>query len=233
MPLWDEYKNSIWMLPGYMAGIIRAGGLPIILPLCGSEEVFSQALGMCDGFLLTGGQDVSPALYGEEKRYNFITTYPLRDKLETIVLDRAIELDLPLLGICRGLQFMNAALGGTLYQDIPSEFGTAISHRNAPPKSHASHDILLEPGTPLSYLLQEKRIAVNSTHHQGIKRLSPILKCMARAFDGLTEAAYLPLKKFIWGVQWHPELPDLYCNDLNEKIFETFVTDARLGRNKY
>ena len=211
MPLWDEYKNSIWMLPGYMDGIIRAGGLPIILPLCGSEEVFSQALGMCDGFLLTGGQDVSPALYGEEKRYNFITTYPLRDKLETIVLDRAIELDLPLLGICRGLQFMNAALGGTLYQDIPSEFGTAISHRNAPPKSHASHDILL----------------------QGIKRLSPILKCMARAFDGLTEAAYLPLKKFIWGVQWHPELPDLYCNDLNEKIFETFVTYARLGRNKY
>ena len=93
--------------------------------------------------------------------------------------------------------------------------------------------ILLEPGTPLSYLLQEKRIAVNSTHHQGIKRLSPILKCMARAFDGLTEAAYLPLKKFIWGVQWHPELPDLYCNDLNEKIFETFVTYARLGRNKY
>ena len=149
------------------------------------------------------------------------------------LLDRAIELDLPLLGICRGLQFMNAALGGTLYQDIPSEFGTAISHRNAPPKSHASHDILLEPGTPLSYLLQEKRIAVNSTHHQGIKRLSPILKCMARAFDGLTEAAYLPLKKFIWGVQWHPELPDLYCNDLNEKIFETFVTYARLGRNKY
>ena len=232
MPLWDEYKNSIWMLPGYIQGIIRAGGLPIILPLSDDEEVFAQALEMCDGFLLTGGQDVSPALYGEEKRYNFITTYPLRDKLETLVLDRAIELDKPLLGICRGLQFMNAALGGTLYQDIPSDYHSTLSHLNPPPENPASHEVTLEPDTPLAYLLQEHTITVNSYHHQGIKQLSPILKCMARASDGLAEAADLPLKKFIWGIQWHPEIPDKPNNN-NEKIFETFVTYAKLCKNEY
>ncbi len=229
MPLWDEKRSSIWMYPGYTNGIIRAGGVPLILPYSDNEEVFTQALEMCDGCLITGGQDISPSIYGEEKKFDSVATCQLRDRLETILLDKAIELDKPLLGICRGLQFMNAALGGTLYQDIPSEFESNLIHLRLAPDEPAMHEVIIEPDTPLENLLNERSITVNSYHHQAIKELSPIMKRMARSFDGLTEAAYLPLKKFIWGIQWHPEMTG--STDKNsELIFKNLVVHSDLFR---
>lgn len=222
MPLWDEEKKSIWMLPGYMNGIIDAGGIPMVLPFTDNEDVFCRALDICSGFLLTGGQDVDPMIYGERKRYDNIVTCTLRDKLDAIVLNKAVELDKPLLGICRGIQFMNAASGGTLYQDIPLETGTSVTHHQTPPYEKPVHEVMIVQDTPLGQLLKKQILTVNSYHHQSIKDLSPVLECMARAEDGLIEAVYMPRKKFIWGVQWHPEF-SYKADEDSRKIFKAFI----------
>lgn len=227
MPLWDEEKNSIWMIPGYMNGIIESGGLPIILPLTDDETILNQAIEICDGFLFTGGQDVSPELYGENAKYDDIIPCSMRDRMEKYILDKSIELNKPVLGICRGIQFINAALGGTLYQDIPTETNSEIEHHQTPPYDTPVHEVVIETDSPLFTLSQTKNLAVNSYHHQGIKDLSPKLKCMARATDGLIEAVYMPDQKFVWAVQWHPELS--YKSDMqNAKIFDTFITYTKI-----
>ena len=229
VPLWDEDKNSIWMHPGYTDAVIRAGGLPIILPFADDRDIFIQSVEMCDGFLLTGGQDISPELYGDTKRYRSVKTCPTRDNMEEYILERAVELDKPLLGICRGLQLMNAVLGGTLYQHLPRETNSSIVHLLTPPYENAVHGVRLDPDSPLAYLLGKQRITVNSYHHQGIKELSPKLKCMARAEDRLVEAVYMPSKRFIWAVQWHPEMTCKSDNN-SQKLFDVFVTYSNLCR---
>ena len=128
MPLWDEEKDSIWMLPGYMDGISQAGGIPVIFPFSTDEMELKQLIGMCDGFLFTGGQDVTPEVYHEDPLEDLIDCCIKRDLMETIVLKEAIADDKPVLGICRGIQFINAALGGKLYQDIPTQRPSEINH---------------------------------------------------------------------------------------------------------
>jgi putative glutamine amidotransferase len=225
VPLWDEYRNSIWMIPGYMDGIIKAGGLPVILPFTDDENVFNQAAALCDGFLLTGGQDVAPELYGEAKRYDNIITCKTRDRFETLLLDRAIRLDVPVLGICRGLQFMNVSLGGTLYQDIPTELDTNIMHRQVEGRYEHSHYVTVVGGTPLDKLFGAERVQVNSFHHQAIRELGVGLAVMARADDGIIEAVYGTDSCYMRGYQWHPEL--LYDTDgFATPLFEDFIKAA-------
>ena len=113
-PLWDAARQSIWMLPDYLDGIKAAGGLPVVLPLDLSEEDAERIVETCDGFLFTGGQDVSPSLYGMEDATGTIVSSPERDQLEALLLSKALEADKPIMGICRGLQFINAFLGGTV-----------------------------------------------------------------------------------------------------------------------
>lgn len=165
MPLYDSEKNSYWMLPGYMRGIEAAGGAPVMLPLTEDQSLLRQLAETFDGFLFTGGQDISPRLYGEEKMPLCGEICPTRDKMELIMLDAAMELDKPVLGICRGLQFINAALGGTLFQDIPAEFPSAVKHCQTPPYDHPAHEVMLLPSTPLRELLGQETIRVNSYHH--------------------------------------------------------------------
>lgn len=227
-PLWDEKKNSIWMIPGYMDGIVQAGGLPVILPLTDDESILEQAMKLCNGFLLTGGQDVSPALYGETAKYDDILPCRVRDKMDEFILNRAIEQDKPVLGICRGIQLINAVLGGTLYQDIPTETASPLEHHQTPPYELPVHEVDILPESPLFHLLQTEKLAVNSYHHQGIKKLSPRLRCMAKATDGLTEAVYMPGQTFLWAVQWHPEL-SYFCDAYSAKIFKSFISHATLS----
>ena len=226
MPLWDGERKSVWIHSGYIDGVIRAGGAPVLLPLTEDEEAFCRALEVCGGLLITGGQDVSPGLYGETAKSEKIDTCPLRDKLETAAIKIALERDMALLGICRGLQFLNVSLGGTLYQDILSEADSALVHLHTPPEDPVTHDVIIEPDTPLASVIQEQKIHVNSFHHQGVKKLSSKLKCMACATDGVLEAAYMPGKRFVRGVQWHPEMS--YQTDGNSlKIFGAFVSGAK------
>ena len=222
MPLWDEEKDSVWMLPGYMDGIRQAGGLPVVFPFTLDEQDLEQLVSMCDGFLLTGGQDVCPELYHEVPLEGLVITCPKRDVMEGIVLRKAIEKDKPVLGICRGIQFINAFLGGTLYQDLPTQHPSETKHRQAPPYDQPIHEVTVERGSPLYECLDVDRLPVNSCHHQAVRKLAPALEAMALSPDGLIEAAYMPGKKFLWAVQWHPEFA--YKTDkYSRKIFRAFI----------
>lgn len=205
IPLVDEQRESLWMLPGYMDGIANAGGLPIMLPLSAEEGDPAQLLPLCDGFLFTGGHDVSPEIYGAARLSVCGTCSSERDMLETTLLRLAISVDKPVLGICRGIQLINAALGGSLWQDLPTQHPSAVEHHQQPPYDRPAHSVDILPGTPLRALLGTPTLAVNSYHHQAVRDLAPSLSPMALSPDGLVEALWRPASRFLWAVQWHPE----------------------------
>ncbi len=222
MPLWDDEKDSVWMLPGYLDGLNLAGGLPIVFPFSADEAELEQLVDLCDGFLFTGGHDVSPALYNEMPIGELVVTCPKRDVMEGIVLRKAMERDKPVLGICRGIQFINAFLGGALWQDIPTQHPSETEHHQLPPYDQPSHDVSIVKGSPLHRCLGVDRLPVNSCHHQAVSRLAPAWEAMAYAPDGLVEAAYMPGKRFLWAVQWHPEF-SCKTDVHSREIFSAFV----------
>lgn len=226
IPLWDEKKNSIWMVPGYMDGIEAAGGTPVILPFAKERDSLLQLVGLCDGFLFTGGQDVDPGLYGQERREKCGVPCTLRDELEREVFLHARRADKPMFGICRGIQVFNVLCGGTLYQDLPSEYPCKVEHHMEPPYDRVCHMVEIFPGTPLAKWLGCKRMGVNSYHHQAVRKLAPELEPMAVSEDGLTEAVWLPEARFAAAVQWHPELNFQKEFD-SRRLFEVFVKACR------
>ena len=201
-PLWDAERKSVWMLPDYMDGIRAAGGIPVILPLEMSEKDADRIMETCDGFLFTGGQDVTPELYGAKNGLSLVPS-PERDKLEMLLLSKALPSDKAILGICRGLQFINVFLGGTLWQDLPSQHPSEIVHRQGKPYGSPTHKVMLNGD--LKTLLDKDSIEVNTLHHQAAKDLSGDLVPMAVAPDGIIEAVQMVGKRFVWAVQWHPE----------------------------
>lgn len=206
VPLYDTARSSLWMLPGYMDGISQAGGLPVMLPLTDAPAQLRALADDCDGFLFPGGQDVDPTLYGAAASPHCGETCPPRDAMETALLREILRRDKPLLGICRGIQLLNAALGGTLYQDLPTEHPSRTTHHMTPPYDRAVHTVTVTAGSPLAALLGDSGFGVNSYHHQAIRTLSPRLLPMAVSEDGLVEAVFAPAYRFVWAVQWHPEL---------------------------
>ena len=221
-PLVDEKKDSLWMLPGYLDAIESVGGIPIILPLSCEPSVLNPLLDLCDGFLLTGGHDVSPCCYGEEALPSCGVPAPQRDRQDGLILDGAIARHKPILGICRGLQLMNTHLGGTLYQDLPTQRPSAITHQMTAPYNRAVHQVNLVEGGFLHHLLGVDQLGVNSYHHQAIKVLAPCLVADAYSEDGLVEAIRLPDHPFACAIQWHPEF--FYQDDPSCRlIMEAFV----------
>lgn len=222
LPLVDKQRESLWMLPGYFGGIEQAGGLPVMLPLTAGAENLEQIADTFGGFLFTGGQDVSPAVYGADASPLCGECSAERDAMELALLRLVLERGKPVLGICRGIQFINAALGGTLYQHLPAEFPSCTEHHQAPPYDKPIHTIKLTPGAPLERLLGCGTLAVNSYHHQAVKALAPPLRPMAISEDGLIEAVYLPDKPFVWAVQWHPEF-SYKTDEASRRIFSAFI----------
>ena len=223
-PLWDALRQSVWMLPDYLDGIKAAGGIPMVLPLNVSEQDVERIVETCDGFLFTGGQDVSPSLYRMEDATGTIVSSPERDRLETLLLSKALEADKPILGICRGLQFINASRGGTLWQDLPSQHPSEIVHRQGKPYGVPTHHVVLNGD--LRILLGKDVLEVNTLHHQAVKDLGKGLIPMAVSPDGLIEAAQLVGKRFVWAVQWHPEY--LFRTDKDSlSIFSCFVEHCK------
>lgn len=222
VPLWDDEKESIWMLPGYMNGIKEAGAIPVILPLASDIEDALEIFERCDGLLMTGGHDVSPSLYKEPQKENCGVSCNDRDLLESALYAVALAQDKPVLGICRGIQLINVLQGGTLYQDLPTEYAGGIEHHMKPPYTNVAHYVSIRRQTPLYELFRTEQLGVNSYHHQAIKKLGADLEIMAESEDGLAEAVRHIGKKFVWAFQWHPEF-DFHINPNSRKIFETFI----------
>lgn len=231
MPLYDDEKASYWMLPGYLGGLRAAGLVPVTLPPILDESAFADIAPIFDGFLFTGGHDIDPKLYGEDKLPECAEINPDRDALETMAYRYAYDHNVPVLGICRGIQFINVMQGGTLYQDLPTQFDTKIDHHMSHPYDGVCHDVVICDETPLAEVLHAGTLRVNSIHHQAVKKIGHALNVMAVSEDGLIEGIYVPDKHFIWGVQWHPEY-DYQSNAASFKIFLAFAEACGVSLTK-
>ena len=217
-PLWDLEKESLWMLSAYTDAIRQSGGLPVILPFDIDDRQAAQLADRCDGFLFTGGQDVAPSVYGETEVLPLVTC-PKRDLLEDKILRKALALDKPVFGICRGLQFINAALGGTLWQDIGSQL-TVEPHLSNPEQTHTVY-----VSGSLAELFGKTEILTNSWHHQAVAVPGEGLKVFARSRDGVIEAVAHESLPFYRAVQWHPEMhPE---DEISKKLIAAFLAAAR------
>lgn len=189
----------------YMEAVLRAGGAPVMTPLCDSEAVAREILEKADALVLSGGADVDPGMYREEKMPCCGDTAPLRDLFETMLLRTALSLHKPVLGVCRGLEVANCVLGGALYQDIAQQLPGAIKHPCYDVPRDCVHTVDIRRGSLLHRVTGLDAVPVNSRHHQGVKRLGHGLIASAYAPDGLVEAYEMEDGYPLLCVQWHPE----------------------------
>jgi putative glutamine amidotransferase len=192
----------------YVNAVLAAGGIPFILaPQDGNAD---RILAIVDGLLFSGGADLDPAIYGDaEVHPKTYDVHPLRDRFEIELIRGAIERDIPTFCVCRGIQVLNVALGGSLYQDVSDQFDSTILHRQQEAgyeSNQPSHDVAAEPESLLADTYGSIRIPVNSYHHQAVKDAAPGLNVSARSTDGLVESVEMPNRAFVLGVQWHPEM---------------------------
>jgi putative glutamine amidotransferase len=205
---WSVWDEQAQLLPrSYLLAIQRAGGLAVMLPIDdAAAQDPEQLLGMIDGLVLAGGADIDPASYGQAAHETTTGTVPERDGFEIALVRGAIERDVPVLGICRGMQLINVALGGTLVQHLPERFGHHEHRRVVGSFDGADHDVEVRDGTLAMRVIGEHRHATKSHHHQGVDRLGDGLEVSGTsAMDGLPEAIELTGRRFVLGVQWHPE----------------------------
>ncbi|WP_151734117.1 gamma-glutamyl-gamma-aminobutyrate hydrolase family protein ['Paenibacillus yunnanensis' Narsing Rao et al. 2020] len=221
-PLVDEARDSYWMLPGYMEGITAAGGIPVMLPLVHDAEDLPVLLGKLDGLLFAGGHDVSPALYQEPVSDLCGAVCHERDLLERRLFQLALAADMPLFGICRGIQLFNALLGGKLVQDLPAETPGGLPHQQKPPYDIPFHAVTIAESSPLYPIAGSARLQVNSYHHQAVRIKAPALEVSATADDGIIEGLYMPGKRFVQAVQWHPEF-SFRSDPASLRLFQAFV----------
>jgi putative glutamine amidotransferase len=191
----------------YTEAILGAGGLPFVVPCLEDEEAVRELLSRAEGLLVTGGEDVSPDLFGQPPHRNLGGVAPWRDTLDHIAIAYALERpELPVLGICRGVQSLAVFAGGTLTQDVPSQVENAIQHGQKAPGYHATHEIGIEAGTLLAGIVGDTRVMVNSFHHQAVDCVPEGFVATARTCDGVIEAVERVGARFCLGVQFHPEL---------------------------
>jgi len=205
---WSVWDQPATLLPlNYVTAIQRAGGLAIMLPPDGRiADEPDELLALLDGLILAGGADIDPASYGQPADPQTIGTVPERDRFEIALAQAAIERDLPLLGICRGMQLLNVACGGTLLQHLPDRLGHGEHRRVSGSFEGAEHDVELGERTLAQAAAGERTHSTKSHHHQGVDRLGAgLLVSGVSAMDGLAEAIELSGKRFVLGVQWHPE----------------------------
>jgi putative glutamine amidotransferase len=211
MSLNKEYLDAIW----------RSGGLAVILPYTDDDAQIQEYTELFDGFMFCGGGDVDPKYYNEEKHPKTANISSERDRFESKLFRAALETNKPILGICRGEQFINVLLGGTLYQHIDDHTDNRGMARDG-----QSHSVALDRSGFLFSLIGKENVLVNTYHHQCVKALADVLVPDALSEDGYIEAYHLPSHPFCLGVQWHPEL--FYDKDESSvKIFTAFVDACR------
>lgn len=238
-------QEIVRLRDNYCQAIIAAGGAPIVLPITDDLAVYEKLLPLPDAFLLTGGSDIDPRRYADrievyepksyaedDARSSVTQPSPRRDDMEELVLNYAYKYDMPVLGICRGAQMINVHFGGTLYQDLSDQMenpeddeSLVISHWQGVSFDKATHAITIKPFSQLWDILNATAMNVNSMHHQGMRDLAPNMEAVAFAADGLVEAIEATDRKFMIGVQWHPEF--FQKSKRSERLFKAFIQYAR------
>ncbi|MBR4256874.1 MAG: gamma-glutamyl-gamma-aminobutyrate hydrolase family protein [Clostridia bacterium] len=211
----------------YTDALLKAGAIPLIVPMKTDEASLEQLCKSADGFLFAGGVDLDPKIYGEEKVNDTVEIDEIRDKLELAALSLIVPSDKPVLGICRGIQSVNVGFGGTLWQDIPSQYEGALVHSQKEPSDQTTHEVKIEPGTRLYGIIGADKIMTNSFHHQAVKAPGKGLKVVARATDGMIEALEFEGDRYVLLIQWHPECTA--ANDpVSQAIFDDFVKNVKI-----
>lgn len=213
--LYDEYVSSV----------IKAGAIPIIIPVVTDKKILEEQLNVIDGLIISGGYDIDPLRYNEEPHPLLGQTFPERDEFEFTLVKLAMEKEIPVLGICRGHQVLNVVNGGTLYQDISLKEGNNLKHIQSGHGSTVSHKIKVEKGSMLYDILGENAL-VNSLHHLAVKDIAPGFKVSAIASDGVVEAIEKKDDSFAMGIQWHPEIL-AGKNEEMLKIFKYFIKQIK------
>jgi putative glutamine amidotransferase len=212
----------------YVEGVAGAGGVPVVLPPVGDESAAEALIRSLDGLLLSGGSDLDPDYYGEEPVPELGVTLPERDAFEMALIGLALRRGMPVFGICRGMQVLNVALGGTLYQDLPSQWNRdLLKHRQDTPKWQPTHEVRVSEGSYIAEVMGRRSAKVNSYHHQGIRDLADGLVVTGRSTDGVIEAVEAEDLSARWllGVQWHAEAMR-GAGPQQESLFEAHVSAA-------
>lgn len=216
----------------YVKSVHLAGGIPLLIPLIGTEEDVKYYLDSVDALLFSGGEDVTPLTYGEDPLKEVKHTSPERDELEILLYKEALKRHIPILGICRGLQIINVAAGGTLYQDINSQIKNSLGHCPIEnPVHNLYHSVAIDKNSKLSKIFETTELKVNSFHHQSVKDIGIDFKATAFSSDGIVEAIEYEGDSYVVAVQWHPE--DLTIHHPHfVKLFKALVDEADKAASK-
>ncbi|OGL00021.1 MAG: hypothetical protein A3E31_15905 [Candidatus Rokubacteria bacterium RIFCSPHIGHO2_12_FULL_73_22] len=223
----DTYPERAYLNTAYVRAVEQAGGVPVLLPPPLGAAARDGLWARLDALILTGGGDVDPRHFGEPRHPTLAEVSEARDTLELELTRRALAQGFPLLAICRGIQVLNVALGGSLHQDIPSEPGSPLAHSQTERRHQPTHHVKVREGSRLAAILGTHEVDVNSFHHQALARLGRGLAAVAWAPDGIVEGVEETAggDRFVVGVQWHPE--DLVEHDpAARRLFAAFVTAA-------
>ncbi|PKK38791.1 Glutamine amidotransferase, class I [Clostridiaceae bacterium JG1575] len=224
----DEFDGYLrnFLSQDYINAVALAGGLPLVLPVLSDESLLLEVLQELDGVVFSGGADLTPLLFGEEPRAGLTQTVRRRDESERVLLQGALERKLPIFGICRGLQLINAQLGGTLYQDLKEVPGEVLRHQYTTFPGDPVHTMQTKEGSLMAQLFGETT-QINSHHHQALRELAPSLEATAWAPDGIIEAVEgTGERAHILGVQYHPEMM-APTSPLQQSLFKEFVVRAK------
>lgn len=207
----------------YTKSVVAGGGVPIVIPVTSDREVIKEQLAMLDGLLLSGGADLNPFLYGQDFKEGMGVIQPERDECEMIIIEEFLKTGKPILGICRGHQLLNVYFKGTLFQDMRYAGENHLQHTQKLYPELQTHKVNIVDDNNILAELYGKEIATNSFHHQSVDKLGEGLTLIAEANDGIVEAFQMKSHKFLYGIQWHPEMMTARGSTEMRKIFEKFV----------
>ncbi|MCL7748735.1 gamma-glutamyl-gamma-aminobutyrate hydrolase family protein [Halalkalibacter alkaliphilus] len=224
--------RSINLHEKFIRAVIDGGGVPIVIPI-GTVELAEEWVSVCDGIILSNGEDIDPHSYGAAPDPKIQKTYGRRDQLEIEIVRQALKHNRPILGICRGITMLNVALGGTVIQDIEKFNPTAMNHYQQAERSEPTHEVSISESSRLYKMINTKNIRVNSMHHQSIDQLSTDLTQVAMSADGVIEAVEGVRKHpLLLGIQWHPE--EMATEDVRmQQIFTDFIAECRVANSDF